>query len=159
MRRVAPFDRADIGELQPVPQQLHDFGAEGMARAAEVLAEAGSAFTLRTGAGRILAICGIARIDERYGHGWAFMDRRAGPNMRWLTRTVRAHIDTKLASHRRIEIMVRADWPGAQRWAVQLGFAIEGRMECAARDGGDMLRCARINRAAMAEAMKEGKST
>ena len=145
MRRVAAFARADIAELEPVQQQLNDFGEDGMARAAEVLADAGSAFTLRTREGRILAVCGIAQINRGYGHGWAFMDRRAGPHMRWLTATVRAHIDDKMATHRRIEIMVRADWPSARKWAALLGFADEGRMFCAAPDGKDMLRFSRAN--------------
>lgn len=145
MRRVAPFQPEDIRELVPAPQQRHDYGESGMLRAAQVLAESGSAFTLRARGGRILAVCGIAAIDRGYGHAWAFMDSRAGPHMRWLTVTVRAHIDAKMASHRRIEIMVRADWPAARRWAQQLGFAEEGRMFCAARDGKDMLRFARAN--------------
>ena len=34
----------------------------------------------------------------------------------------------------------------ARRWATKLGFANEGLLECAARDGGDMIRFARINR-------------
>lgn len=146
IRRVAPFAPADIGELEPLEQQLADFGECGMARAAEVLAQAGSAFTLRARTGRILAVCGIAQIDQTYGHGWAFMDRRAGPHMRWLTATVRAHLDAKMASRRRIEIMVRADWRTARKWAEKLGFASEGRMVAAARDGGDMLRFARVNK-------------
>ncbi|MEO9625864.1 MAG: hypothetical protein ABJF09_00485 [Qipengyuania citrea] len=145
IRRVAPFAAGDIAELEPVAQQLHDFTSAGMARSAQVLADAGSAFTLRTCGGRILAVCGIAEIDKGYGHGWAFMDRRAGPHMRWLSATVRAHIDDKMATHRRIEIMVRADWGTARKWAEQLGFAREGRMAAAARDGGDMLRFARVN--------------
>lgn len=145
IRRVAPFAPGDIRELVPLAQQLADFGEDGMERSAQVLADAGSGFTLRTGTGRILAVCGIAAIDRTYGHGWAFMDRRAGPHMRWLTATVRAHIDAKMATHRRIEIMVRSDWASARKWAEKLGFAREGRMAAAARDGGDMLRFARVN--------------
>lgn len=145
MRRVAPFEPADIGELQLVREQRHDFHADSMANAAQVLVRGGSGFTLRTRAGRILAVCGIAEIDKGYGHAWAFMDCRAGPHMRWLTATVRAHIDAKMASHRRIETMVRADWPAAGKWALRLGFEPEGRMGCAARDGADMLRLARVN--------------
>lgn len=146
IRRVAPFAQADISELQLVPQQQRDFDTDGMAAAAQTLASCGSAFTLRTRDGRILTACGIVAIDAGYGHGWAFMDGRAGPHMRWLTQTVRAHIDAKMASHRRIEIMVRADWIAARRWAAKLGFVNEGLLECAARDGGDMIRFARVNR-------------
>jgi hypothetical protein len=145
IRRVEPFAAGDIAELEPLAQQLADFGEAGMVRSARVLADAGSAFTLRTRGGRILAVCGIAEIDKGYGHGWAFMDRRAGPHMRWLTATVRDHIAAKMATHRRIEIMVRADWPTARKWATKLGFAYEGRMAAAARDGCDMLRFARVN--------------
>lgn len=147
MRRVDSYAPGDMAGFTVHPLQAQDFAAQGSAeRAADILADAGSAHTLRDADGTVLAICGVARIDDGYGHGWLFMSAAAGARMRWITRVVRTYLDRQMSRCRRVECMVRADWPAATRWARMLGFADEGPMPCAAWDGGDMHRFARINR-------------
>lgn len=147
MRRVDAFHPDHMMRLEPHPMQAQDYAAVGSAAdAARVLAKAGSAHTLRTADGSVLAVCGVASIDDGYGHAWLFMSADAGPHMRWITRVVRTYLDRQLHRRRRIECMCRADWPAAVRWAHWLGFAEEGTMACAAWDGGDMVRFARVNR-------------
>jgi hypothetical protein len=71
----------------------------------------------------VLLIAGVARIDEGYGHAWAFAAAHAGRHMRWLTPKARGYLDALMSEHRRIELMVRADFPQAAKWARLLGFA------------------------------------
>ncbi len=150
MRRVDTYAPADMALLVPHSRQAQDFAAVGSAdEAARLLAKAGTAHTLRGADGTVLAICGVASIDPGYGHGWLFMSAQAGPCMRWITRVVRLYLDRQMQRRRRIECLVRADWPAALRWAPMLGFAEEGTMACVAWDGGDMVRFARVNREAV----------
>lgn len=144
MRRILPFSMADMDALVLHPAQARDC-VGSPADAARMLAGHGSAFTLRGPDATVLLIAGIAAIDSGYGHCWAFMAADAGPHMPWLTRKVRAHLDDRMKQLRRVEMTVRADFAPARRWAVLLGFQCEGPMQCAAPDGGDMLRYARIN--------------
>ena len=151
MRRIAPFDPADMAELDVTAQQLRDHPREEQRqRASAILAGRGQAFTLRTADGNVLLCAGVARIDDSYGHAWAFMSRHAGPHMRWLTGRVRWYVDGLMADYRRIEMIVRADFPQARKWAAMLGFEEEGPLRCAAPDGGDMVRFARVNPAVFA---------
>ena len=147
MSRVDTYAHSDMEELDPHPRQAEDFAAIGSAaQAAALLAKAGSAHTLRAGNGTVLAICGIADIDRGYGHAWLFMSAHAARDMLWMTRVVTRYLARQLTRRRRIECMVRADWPAAVRWPHLLGFAEEGTMACAAWDGGDMVRFAMANR-------------
>jgi len=147
IRRVEPYLPEHISGFVPHPTLVRDVG-DGCAAAAGALARAGSAFTLRAANGRVLCLAGLARFDDSWAHGWAFMAADAGPHMPWLTRTVRDFLDRQMPRHRRIEAFARADFPAARRWAGWLGFTEEGVAHCMASDGTDMIRFARVNRSA-----------
>jgi ribosomal protein S18 acetylase RimI-like enzyme len=147
-RTIRPFDPADMQGFEIAAAHRRDFpGAWRPADAALLLARQGRAFTLRDHDGRVLMVAGVTRIDEGYGHAWAFAAAHAGPAMRWLTQKARGYLDALMGEHRRIELMARADFAQAAKWARLLGFDAEGTMGCAAGDGGDLIRFARVNRA------------
>lgn len=147
MRTVRPFADGDMRGFALNPAQQRDYPSAWSPEAhARLLAKQGSGFTVRDEHGTVLLVGGIVEIDDSYGHAWAFVSAAAGPKLRWLTRKVRGHLDAVLPRHRRIELFARADFPQAARWAALLGFANEGTMACAASDGGDMVRFARVNR-------------
>lgn len=145
MRSVRPFQPNDFEGFVLAEPQRRDFTASTAIEAARVLAAGGRAFTVRDHDGSVLLIAGVARIDDSYGHAWAFMSAQAGPHMRFLTRKVRGYLDSLMPGQRRVEMMVRADFAAGMRWAFLLGFVAEGRMMMAAPDGGAMVRFARIN--------------
>lgn len=146
-RTVRPFADGDLQGFALNGAQERDYaGAWNAATAARLLARGGRAFTLRDHDGTVLMVAGVLRVDESYGTAWAFLSAHSGPRMRWLTGKARGYLDTLMPSHRRIDMLVRADFPQAARWAALLGFAEEGAMPCAATDGADMLRFARVNR-------------
>jgi hypothetical protein len=145
MRSVRPFHPEDFAGFELAVPQRRDFTASSAIEAVRVLAAGGRAFTVRDHEGSVLLIAGVARIDDGYGHAWAFMSAHAGPRMLFLTRKVRGYLDVLMRGQRRVEMMVRADFPQAIDWAGLLGFAQEGAMACAAPDGGDMVRFARVN--------------
>lgn len=148
MRTVRPFEDGDMRGFDLNAAQTHDYsGAWNAGTAARLLARGGRAFTLRDHDGTVLMVAGVLKIDESYGTAWAFLSARSGPRMRWLTAKARGYIDALLPSQRRIDMLVRADFPQAARWAALLGFANEGTMRSAATDGGDMIRFARVNAA------------
>lgn len=145
MMEVRPFETRDMDGFALHPMQARDhLGPWSPRDAARVLAAGGRAFTLRRD-GRVLLVAGVAKVDESYGHAWAFMAAEAGPHMRALTRKVRGYLDSLLPGQRRIEMMVRADFAAAARWARLLGFEQEGVLRMAAADGADMVRFARVN--------------
>jgi RimJ/RimL family protein N-acetyltransferase len=154
MRRVAVFSETDLLELELVPQQAQDFPGDSVRHAVRTLAAHGSTFTLRASDGRLLCICGLASTDAGCAYGWAFMSRAAARQMRFVTRTVRKYLDDVMPRYRRIEIVVRQEFSQAVDWAAMLGFEQEGIARAMAKDGGDMLRFARINRDWTAEPVK-----
>lgn len=141
--RVLPYRPGDADALDLCVQQRSDFDNPVMTEVVDLLASHGRAFTLRDKAGRVLMIAGVAQIDPGYGHCWAFQSSFSGPHMPWITRRVQHYLGTIMASHRRLEMMVRADFEAAIRWAQLLGFSEEGLMPKAAPDGGAMLRYGR----------------
>lgn len=143
MNRVTAYNPGDENRLTLCAEQHCDFSQASMEDSVRLLATQGSALTLAKPDGTVLMIAGIAQVDQGYGHCWAFMSAEAGPHMRFLTRKVRDYLNWKGPSHRRFEMMVRDDFPQAQRWARMLGFAHEGVMHCAARDGTHMHRYAK----------------
>lgn len=146
-RTVSIFDVSDFDGFELAAGQRADFTTVSAADAAKVLARSGRAFTLRDHDGTVLLVAGVAKIDAGYGHAWAFMSAKAGRHMRWLTAKVRDYLNTLMSEQRRVEMLVRADYPPAAKWALRLGFMFEGTLHCAAPDGGDLLRFARVNRA------------
>ncbi len=53
---------------------------------------------------------------------WALLSENSGPHMTWITRAVRAGLETVQG---RVELTVRVDFPPGQRWAEILGFHVE----------------------------------
>lgn len=145
-RTVRPFADGDMRGFALNAAQEHDYaGAWNAGTAARLLARSGRAFTLRDHDGSVLMVAGVLRIDESYGTAWAFLSAASGPRMRWLTAKARGYIDALMPTHRRIDMLVRADFPQGARWAALLGFDPEGPMAMAATDGCDMFRYVRTN--------------
>lgn len=147
--RIDAYRMGDAAGLELCAAQARDFAGAVLTEAVDRMAVMGSAFTLRDMDGRVLLIAGIAQIDPGYGHCWTFQSRHSGPWMLRITRAVAQYLDLRMAKHRRLEMMVRADFAQAHRWARLLGFTDEGVMDCAAPDGCDMVRFGRVNRAAI----------
>jgi hypothetical protein len=53
---------------------------------------------------------------------WAYLNKDTGPNMRWITRRCKEHLD---AIPGRLEFTVRQDFAAGHRWAKLLGFEVE----------------------------------
>ena len=142
---VRTFAPGDEYTLVLCDQQANDFEGDSLADAIRLLAANGPAFVLEQRHGPVLAIAGVASIQQGLGYGWAFMSGHSARHMRWVTRTVRQYLDDAIQRHRRIEIVAREQFVQAVNWAYMLGFELEGTARALAPDGADMLRFARVN--------------
>lgn len=130
--RIVPFDPAHLDRIEPPGgHDVRFLLAQPDYRAA--LARSEFAGTLSAG-GTPLACAGLVVADTadpaggRLGEAWAHVDRRL-PAGAWtmLTRAARRGIAEAHANGvRRIEINARLDFPPAHRWALLLGFRLEG---------------------------------
>lgn len=140
MIAVGELMAADLAELVAQPRQQ----AERDHADAGALLVAGPGFAVRAG-GRVIAACGFYVNHPGHATAWALVADGKGMAMVALTRAVRRAIAA--ASWRRIDTVVRADWPAAAAWAGMAGFALEGRLSAYYPDGGDALLLAHIRAA------------
>lgn len=119
-----PIHRAMLPVRPEQRQELERFG-EGAGTAAEL----GPAFSAveQDAEGRItavLACAGLAEKSRDYAIAWAaFADGLRAAQWSPITRAIRGVLDG--ADYKRIDILVRNDWPSAQRFADALGFVPE----------------------------------
>jgi hypothetical protein len=143
--RISPFRADDALELLVQPSQALDWhDRHAMARK---FADAGNAFTVRDGDGRVI-FCGGALemhppIGDAFGHFesghaqlWALFGARKGNGLVRVLRATRQFIAG--LPHKRIDAPV-ADRPEAIRWAEWLGLRFDVRLADAAPGGGDIL--------------------
>lgn len=116
---VVDFEPAHLAQLNLRPEQADDAALIG-AGAMDAVAR-GPAYTVRAG-DRIICCAGLAEVEAGHASAWAlFADGLCLGDWSRLTRILRAVLDT--AAYRRIDMLVRCDFPAAQRFARHLGFA------------------------------------
>lgn len=139
---IVPFEPAHYAMLQVRAEQMS--GLELMMRCADRFAELGPAFSAveldeKGDIAAVLACAGLAESkppsDPSGGYATAWAGFAEGLRMaQWspITHAIRAVIEG--AEYARIDMLVRGDWPAAQRYAEALGFKFETMIY--ARAGG-----------------------
>lgn len=136
MTTVRPFTPADHAALRVQPAQAREAAAEIASDTAAL------SFSVRDGAGRVIACAGFSHVHDGHAIVWAELADELGSAMVGLTRAVRRHLAT--APWRRLTAVVRADWDEAHRWALALGFRCEGVMRAYGEGGEDYAVYGRI---------------
>lgn len=142
MIAVSELGPADLSALVAQPRQQ----AERAGTDAAALLAAGPGFAVRDGGDRVIAACGFYVNHPGYATAWALVADGKRGAMVALTRAIARAITA--ASWRRVDTVVRADWPEAVAWAGMVGLTLEHRLANYYPDGGDALLLARIRAAA-----------
>jgi hypothetical protein len=140
MIRIEPFAPEHLARLDVRPEQRGD--AERLHQAGGAAAERGPAFTAFDEAGAVVGCAGLAENGPDYATAWAMFADGLRPAI-WagLTRAIAAVLET--SGYRRIDMLVRADFPAAHRFARALGF--EQDMILFARHDEPLLQCSTRN--------------
>lgn len=108
----------------------------------ERLIVAGVALALVDGP-RVLAVGGIVDAGSGRGVGWCALAGDVGRSMTGVTRAAVRYL--KATRFRRVEIVTRDGWREAERWALMLGFDLEGVSPAYFDDGTAGLRWGRVS--------------
>lgn len=144
---LAPFEPADLAEIQLQPQQAAEMeGMGGWQALGAAVMQAGPAWTARH-CGRIVGCGGVGVMWRGRAEAWAFVaggvPRQIWPALhRVVMRTLRT-TEQELGL-RRIEASCADGWPPGRRWLEMLGFGEPHLARCYAPDGRDFWRMARI---------------
>lgn len=144
---VAPFEAADLGEIEVQAQQAAEMASVGGWQAlAEVLAKAGPAWTLRRD-GRILGCGGVGVLWAGRAEAWCFLaagiPRTTWPALHRIAARTLDRVQDELAL-RRIEASCAYGWPPGRRWLEMLGFGEAHLARGYAPDGRDFWKMARV---------------
>lgn len=113
-----------------------------MAGLADRMSQRGPAWTVRDAANRVICCAGLIDVHARFAIGWAALALAKGQDMVALTRRCRHEIDA--GGYARVEMLCDMDFEGAHRWALALGFELEGVRRKLTGDGRDQLAFVRI---------------
>lgn len=119
MIRIEPFAPEHLARLVVRPEQRGE--AERLHQAGGAAAERGPSFSAFDEAGNLIACAGLAENGPDYATAWAMFGEGLRPGL-WarLTRAIAAVLET--SGYRRIDMLARADFPAAHRFARALGF-------------------------------------
>lgn len=143
MIRITPFAIGDLARLDVQDTQAFEMPAgPDDPRATQLLAMSCDARTVFAPDGTVLVCFGMVAEHAQAMTAWALFSRHAGPWMLPITRWVRAYFDA--LDIERIDMLVRADFPEGQRWAMLLGCWHECTRARAFADGTDQRIYARL---------------
>lgn len=132
MISVVPFAPVHIDMIDVQPAQRG-----GVLTGAQYAAAGGDAWTAFANDGRVLFCGGLAPMGLHYVHAWAVLATRKLADLWPITRTIRQVIAD--GHYRRVEMYSEARFDAGARWALALGFELEGVKRAAMADGGDLL--------------------
>jgi hypothetical protein len=145
---VIPFEVDHVDRIKVQMRQRHERETQVMTREHwEVLRRQGHSFSMQR-ANEIVAMAGVVPRWHGVAECWLQMTDGIGPKgLLIVTRRIIEHLDKwQPYPYRRVEAVVRSDWPAAHRWAQRLGFDREGTMTAAGPGGMDYDLYARIRR-------------
>ena len=93
---------------------------------------------------QIVGCIWFAQVNPNTCETWAILDTCAKHYVREIYHCARAILDEAQTTFRRIQAVVKADWPLAIRFVERLGFVREGRMRKFGPNGDDYYLYARV---------------
>jgi hypothetical protein len=128
MIAILPYEPWHRAMLPVRSEQADDLVRMG--QAADLAAAHGPAFSAveQDADGNVVAVlacAGLAENTAEHATAWAaFAEGLRAAQWTAITHAIRAVIEG--AHYRRVDMLVRADWPTAQRYAEALGFSLDG---------------------------------
>lgn len=119
---IRAFRPQDVLAIDVQPLQLEEFGPPDLAYGERAARGAAWTATMPNGEGgeQVIGCGGIVPLFASHGLAWALLAGELGARFVAMTRCARAAIEA--SPYRRIEALVRADWPQAIRWAEAIGL-------------------------------------
>jgi hypothetical protein len=128
MIAILPYEPWHRAMLPVRPEQAHDLTR--MEQAANLAAERGPAFSAveqddKGNVTAVLACAGLAENSPTHATAWAaFADGLRPAQWSSIVHSIRNVVEG--CDYRRVDMLVRADWPTAARFAEALGFTLDG---------------------------------
>lgn len=134
---IVPFQAAHIARLKSETENEELPDPEFLA----ALEEEKYSYSLVQG-DKVIACLGVIEWWEGRAEGWMFIGPHSLGELCYLYRAVRRFFET--CPYRRVEAVVRSDFPEAQDWVKSFGFQFEGHLTAYSPEGEDMMMFAKI---------------